>query len=206
MYVPEHFNQQDRQAALGLIERYSFGLLVAGADAASIPFVLDREQELLRCHVARANPIWRQALGKPVLAVFQGPHAYVSPDWYESRNQVPTWNYLAVHVHGTARELHEAALEAHLRALVAQEEAHLAPKPAWDLGSVDAKIIGALQQGIVGMEIALERVDAKWKLSQNRPAADRGGVIGALLARGGENNTAIAEAMGEREKEAGHDG
>lgn len=94
----------------------------------------------------------------------------------------------------------------HLRALAAQAEAALAPKPAWELGDVDPKVVAALQRGIVGLEIPLERVEAKWKLSQNRTAADRREVIGALQARGGENNTAIAQAMEEREKEDGHDG
>jgi transcriptional regulator len=202
MYVPDHFHQGDREAALDLIEAYGFGLLVAGGEAAHIPFVLDRAQGLLRCHVARANAIWKLAIGKPVLAVFQGPHAYVSPDWYESEGQVPTWNYLAVHVTATAHELHEAALEAHLRALAARSEAPLAPKPAWALDRVPGKALAALQGGIVGLEIPLERIEAKWKLSQNRTGADRRKVIAALRARGGENNTAIADAMETNEKEA----
>ena len=202
MYVPGHFSQHDREAALDLIARHEFGLLVAGTEAAHVPFVLDREQGLLRCHVARANPIWKLAIGNPVLAVFSGPHCYVSPDWYESGNQVPTWNYTAVHVAGTARELHEAALEAHLRALIAQSERHLAPKPAWDLGAVDPKAVATLQRGIVGLEIPLTRIEAKWKLSQNRTEADRRKVVAALRARGGQNNTAIADAMETNEKEA----
>jgi len=201
MYVPEHFLQEDREAALDLVARHDFGLLVAGGDAAHIPFVLDRPEGLLRCHVARANPIWRDAIDRPVLAVFSGPHAYISPDWYESANQVPTWNYLAVHIHGTARALSAPALEAHLHALAAQEERHLAPKPAWDMGRVETRMLTALQRGVVGLEIPLERVDAKWKLSQNRSSADRRKVIGALRRRGGENNTAIADAMELREKD-----
>lgn len=202
MYVPDHFLQDDREAALDLIERHEFGLLVAGADAAHIPFVLDRRQGLLRCHVARANPLSRLAVGKPVLAVFSGPHCYVSPDWYESGGQVPTWNYMAVHVTGTATELPAPALEAHLRALVAQEECHLSPKPAWDMGRVQADKVAAMQRGIVGLEIPLERIDAKWKLSQNRTLADRRKVVAALRVRGGENNTAIADAMERSEKDA----
>ncbi len=201
MYVPEHFAQGDREAALGLIARHSFGLLVAGDEAAHIPFVLDREQALLRCHIARPNPIWRLALGQRVLAVFSGPHCYVSPDWYETPALVPTWNYMAVHVHGTARELPEAALEAHLGALVAQEEAALAPKPAWDMATVPAGVAAALRRGIVGLEIPLERVEAKWKLSQNRTEADRRKVVAALRVRGGENNMAVAGAMGANEAE-----
>ena len=202
MYVPDHFLQDDREAALDLIERYEFGLLVAGAEAAHIPFVLDRQQGLLRCHVARANPIWKQAVNRSVLAVFSGPHCYVSPDWYDSTGQVPTWNYMAVHVVATARQLPAAALDAHLRALVAQAERHVSPKPAWALDRVPAAAVAAMQRGIVGLEIPLERVDAKWKLSQNRTPADRRKVIGALRARGGENNTAIAEAMQLNEKDA----
>ncbi|MGE0667379.1 MAG: FMN-binding negative transcriptional regulator [Sphingomonadales bacterium] len=203
MYVPEHFEQQDRAAALDLIAGHEFGLLVAGSDAAHIPFVLDREQSLLRCHVARANPIWKRAIGSSVLAVFQGPHGYVSPDWYESENQVPTWNYMAVHVTGMVRELPETALEAHLRALVAQSERRLAPKSAWDLGEVPAAKVAGMIRGIVGMEIPLDRVEAMWKLSQNRTQGDRRNVIRALRARGGEDNTAVADAMERNEKEIG---
>ncbi|MEN3952454.1 FMN-binding negative transcriptional regulator [Iodidimonas sp. SYSU 1G8] len=201
MYTPDHFREDDGDAALDLIERYRFGLLVAGGDAVHIPFVLDRGQQVLRCHVARDNPVWQDAIGQEVLAVFSGPHAYISPDWYEKAGDVPTWNYLAVHVRGKARQLPEAALEGHLRALIAQEEAHLAPKPVWDLGAVDAVKVTSMQQHIVGMEIPLGRVEAKWKLSQNRTAIDRRKVIGALRARGGEDNTAIADAMEQKEKE-----
>jgi transcriptional regulator len=201
MYVPEHFQQEDREAALDLVARHDFGLLVAGGDAAHIPFELDRAHQVLRCHVARANPIWKDAVDRPVLTVFSGPHAYISPDWYEGANLVPTWNYLAVHIHGIARQLPAPALEAHLHALAAQEERHLAPKPAWDMGRVEARMLTALQRGVVGLEIPLERVDAKWKLSQNRGIADRRKVIAALRRRGGENNTAIADAMDLREKD-----
>lgn len=202
MYVPDHFLQDDREAALDLIERHEFGLLVAGTEAAHIPFVLDRRQGLLRCHVARANPIWKLAVGRPVLAVFSGPHCYVSPDWYDSAGLVPTWNYTAVHVVGTAAELPAPALEDHLRAVVAQAERRLSPKPAWVLDRVPAKAAAALRRGIVGLEIPLERVDAKWKLSQNRTQADRRKLIGALRARGGADNAAIADAMESIEKEA----
>ena len=201
MYVPEHFLQEDREAALDLVARHDFGLLVAGGDAAHVPFVLDRSQGVLCCHVARANPIWKDAVDAPVLAVFSGPHAYISPDWYESANQVPTWNYLAVHVHGTAREMSAVALETHLHALAAQEERRLAPKAVWNMGRVEDRMRTALQRGVVGLEIPLERVDAKWKLSQNRSIADRHKVIRALRQRGGGNNTAIADAMELREKD-----
>jgi transcriptional regulator len=195
MYVPDHFRQDDRAAALELIERHAFGLLAAGAEAAHLPFELDRAAGALRCHVARANPLARLAIGAPVLAVFAGPHAYVSPDWYASAGHVPTWNYVAVHVHGTARPLDPPALEAHLEAVVAREEAALAGKAPWTTARVEPRALAALRRGIVGLEIPLERVEAKWKLSQNRTAADRRGVIAGLRRRGGENEVAIAEAM-----------
>ncbi|MBI1180299.1 MAG: FMN-binding negative transcriptional regulator [Alphaproteobacteria bacterium] len=204
MYVPDPFRQDDREAALRLVAGASFGLLAVGLEAAHVPFVLDRERQALQCHVARANPIWRQALGAPVLAVFSGPHAYVSPDWYENTAQVPTWNFLAVHVSGTASRLPEEALEAHLRALVAQEEARLAKAP-WTPERMDAGALTALRRGIVGIEIPLERVEAKWKLSQNRGPADRRSVRTALERQGGENNLAVAALMADNEKEPAHD-
>jgi transcriptional regulator len=205
MYVPDQFRQGDRGAALALIETHPFGLLVAGGQAAHVPFVLDRERDLLQCHVARSNPLADAVFESEVLAAFQGPHAYVSPAWYAASGEVPTWNYLAVQVRGTARPLADQALAAHLEGLVAQSEEAVAPGRPWTLASVAPEKLAAMRRHIVGMEIPLERVDAEWKLSQNRSAADRRGVVAALTALGGENNMAIAAAMGTKKKDHAHD-
>ena len=155
----------------------------------------------LIAHVARANPIWRRfAPGREVLVVFQGPHAYVSPDWYAASGLVPTWNYVAVHGYGVPRLLEgEAAATAALAALSDAMEAGLAPKPPWRLERLSESARRGLVRGIVAFEIELLRLEGKQKLNQNRSAADRAGVIAALEAQGDAESLAMARAMSERE-------
>lgn len=207
MYIPRHFAFPDGATAelLDLVEDHNFGILVAAGgplEATHLPFVLDRARGArgtLIAHVARPNPIWRRfAVGEEVLAIFQGPHAYVSPDWYASRGQVPTWNYLAVHAYGVPRILEgEAAVTAALTRLTATMEAGLAPKPPWTTAEVAAPALAALKRGVVAFEIEISRLDGKQKLNQNRTGADRAGVIGALEAGGGQDGLAVARRMRE---------
>jgi transcriptional regulator len=213
MYVPRHFAfPEGAESQLhDLIEAHNFGLLVAGGgaadgtapEAAHLPFVLDRARGALGtliAHVARANPIWRSfAPDREVLTVFQGPHAYVSPDWYANNGLVPTWNYIAVHGYGVPRVLaDEEQATAALAALSAFMEAGLAPKPPWTIDKVGESARRALVRGIVAFEIELTRLEGKQKLNQNRTAQDRAGVIAALQAQGGAEGRALAEAMVER--------
>jgi transcriptional regulator len=212
MYIPRHFSfPQGAESQLhDLIEAHSFGLLVAGGAAdgtppegTHLPFVLDRARGALGtliAHVARANPIWRTfEPGREVLAVFQGPHAYVSPDWYANSGLVPTWNYIAVHGYGVPRLLAgEEQATAALAALSAFMEAGLAPKPPWTLDRIAESARRALVRGIVAFEIELTRLEGKQKLNQNRTAQDRAGVVAALRAHGGAERCALAEAMVER--------
>jgi transcriptional regulator len=208
MYVPRHFAFPEgaESAHHDLVDAHNFGLLIAGdggggpPEAAHLPFVLDRARGplgTLIAHVARANPIWRRfAPEREVLLVFQGPHAYVSPDWYAGRGLVPTWNYLAVHGYGVPRLLEgEAAAADALVQLSATMEATLAPKPPWTMHELSETARRALLRGIVAFEIELVRLEGKQKLNQNRTAADRAGVIAALRAQGGAEALAIAEAM-----------
>ena len=207
MYVPKHFAFPDDAPAelQDLIEAYNFGILVAAGgslEAAHLPFVLDRSRGplgTLIAHVARANPIWRRfADGLEVLAVFQGPHVYVSPDWYAVRGLVPTWNYLAVHAYGVPRLLEsEAAVTEALNRLTETMEAGLAPKRPWTLAEVAEPSLTALKRGVVAFEIEISRLEGKRKLNQNRTAADRAGVIKALEASGGPEGQAVARAMRE---------
>src|SRR5262249_16798459 len=136
MYIPAAFDESDQAKLFDFIEQNSFGLLVSQVDhkpfATHLPFLLDPScgpQGALIGHLARANPQWREADGQLVLAVFSGPHAYVSPSWYEAENVVPTWNYVAVHVYGTFCVLHEPdSLATILRDFVARYEGAL-PRP-----------------------------------------------------------------------------
>ena len=209
MYVPRHFAEDDLAAKHALIEEHRFGILMVTLDdrpeAAHLPFLLERGRGklgTLRAHVARANPIWRSfESGREALAVFQGPHAYVSPDWYVSPDQVPTWNYLAVHAYGTPRLLEGDEL-AHLAALSARNEADLAPKAPWTLEKMPAETVAAMAKGVVAFEIEIARLEGKAKLSQNRGADDIAGAAAGLRARGRENDLAVAELMETRLRRA----
>jgi transcriptional regulator len=195
MYIPTAFRADDRAALYDLIDRHGFGTLVTVLDGAPfathLPFLLDRARGVLLGHVARANPHAAALAGAEALAIFQGPHAYVSPSWYTTGPAVPTWNYAAVHVYGTASLLDEPRLLDLLHRLVGQYESGRQRPWAMDL---PADYRQKMLRGIVGFEVPLGRVEGKFKLSQNRPAEDRAGVIGALAA-GGAEERALAEFM-----------
>ena len=197
MYVPPHFAVTDLDKLHEFIERYSFGLLVsqAGAEpfATHLRFLLDRTagpHGTLVGHVARANPHWRELAGRTALAVFSGPHAYVSPSWYEAEHVVPTWNYAAVHATGPVELVEDQnALLDIVRRSVAVYEAAM-PRP-WVLDPAGPFVDRLLNQ-IVGFRIRVERLEGKWKMSQNHSAERRAKVVQALEDRGGEDETAVA--------------
>ena len=137
----------------------------------------------MRGHVARANPVWKAGAGE-ALAIFLGPHAYVSPSWYPSKAEtgkaVPTWNYIAVHARGTIQWIQDGDwLRAHVTALSAAHEA--GRENPWAIGDAPASYVDGLLRAIVGFELSIAKLEGKWKLSQNRDAADRAGVRDGLL-------------------------
>jgi transcriptional regulator len=197
MYIPQHFTEHDQAEILRFIAAHAFGILVtveAGVPFAShIPFLLEQgDTPMLSGHLAKANPQWQHlAANSQVLAIFQGAHAYVSPTWYAGAG-VPTWNYTAVHVYGKVRVIHDTAwLQAQVERLSHHYEGD-APN-AW-IPSYPAKMLDA----IVGFEITIESLQAKYKLSQNRNAADQHNVMQALEASGGENERGVAALMAKR--------
>jgi transcriptional regulator len=199
MYIPPAFLESDLPTLHEFIERNSFGLLVSQHNgslfATHLPFLLDRSlgpYGTLLGHVARANPQWKQISGQRVLAVFSGPHAYISPTWYEAENVVPTWNYMAVHAYGQVRIVGDQDLLDIVRHLVELHEGSM-PRP-WSLGESNAYLERGLKQ-IVGFRIEIDRIEGKWKLNQNHPAEHREKVIRALDERGDTNSTAIAALM-----------
>ena len=194
MYVPKHFEQTDERALWDFIDAHAFGTLLTVVDgrpfASHLPFLTDRDAGLLHCHVARANPQWLELASSPlVLAIFAGPHGYVSPTWYAEAGNVPTWNYTVVHAHGAATVIDDLEHKRrHVEALAARyERGRDAP---W-VPQYDARRLG----GIVGIDIRIDRLDGKFKLSQNRSAADRAGVVAQLLASGREDDAALARLM-----------
>ncbi|MES1161542.1 MAG: FMN-binding negative transcriptional regulator [Rhizobacter sp.] len=196
MYLPKHFEETRPEALHELIRTHPLGLLVtmtdAGLRANSVPFILDADPAggpgVLRAHVARANPLWREARGDvEALVVFQGPQAYISPGWYPSKAEhgkvVPTWNYVTVQTRGTLRAIDDAQwLRAFVTRLTATHEA--AQTRPWAVTDAPADYIETMLRAIVGIEIPLTALAGKWKVSQNRPAADRAGVAAGLNAAG----------------------
>ena len=184
MYVPRHFAEDDPDRLAALIAAHDFATLFTdgsgGPFATHLPLLLDRTRGprgTLIGHVARANPHWKSFDGRRALAVFAGPHAYVSPRWYASQPAVPTWNYVAVHATGAVRAVEDpAALRATMDALARRYEG----EGRWTIAGQPTKFVDGMLRGIVGLELAIETLEGKAKLSQNRSAADREGVIAAL--------------------------
>jgi transcriptional regulator len=196
MYAPSHFEETRLDVLHALVDAHPLGTLVThgaeGLGADHIPFEIAAPSPrapfgTLRAHVARANPLWRQA-GADVLTVFQGPAAYVSPSLYAEKpvsgKVVPTYNYAVVHAHGVLRAIEDPAwILALLGRLTARHEA--ARAAPWAVGDAPPEFIDTLLRSIVGIEIPIGRLQGKWKLSQNRPPADRAAVAadtGAALA------------------------
>ena len=218
MYQPAHFAEHDAATLLALMKAHPLATLVRGGAmlaADILPLEVDRVDEGWRItgHVARANPLWREADGQPVLLLFQGPQAYVSPNWYPSKFQhgkaVPTWNYAMVQVHGTLRAIQDAEW---LRALVTRlTERHEAGRPApWHVADAPPDYLDAMLKAIVGIEIEVTRVEGKFKLSQNRSTEDQAGVMLGLAADASLNRQpeadALAQAMqavAQRQREGG---
>ncbi len=191
MYVPRHFAETRVDVLHDLIRRFPLGTLVVagpdGLEASHIPFEIDAQPEpfgTLRCHVARANPLWQHiAADRPVLVVFQGEQGYVSPSWYASKQEggkvVPTWNYAAVHASGTAQAVQDAAWLRRMVEDLTNRHEHGRADP-WHVSDAPAEYVEKLLGAIVGIEIPVTQLIGKWKMSQNRPIADRQGVVTGL--------------------------
>jgi transcriptional regulator len=206
MYLPPHFDESRPEQLYALIARHPLGILVtrgaSGLDANHLPFdleVRDGTLGVLHSHVARSNPVWQEVKsGDEVLAVFRGPDAYVSPNWYPSKHehhrQVPTWNYMVAHAHGQVT-VHED--ERYIRGVVGRlTKQHEASQPRpWRMTDSSQAFIAEMLAAIVGLEIVITRLVGKFKLSQNRETRDALGALERLRAQGAD---AIADAMLER--------
>lgn len=205
MYLPSHFDEAREEELLRTIAAYPFGALVVngpnGLDANHVPFLIDdasKSPRKLLAHVARANPLWKEAKdGDEALVIFRAGDAYISPNWYpskhESHRQVPSWNYRVVHVHG---KLYIRDNERFVRGVVARltrthEGQTGSPRP-WKMTDSSREYIDQMLSAIVGIEIEVTRMVGKWKLSQNKEERDRIGAAGELGERGEQ---AISQAM-----------
>ena len=203
MYIPAQFAQTDPQALHRIMREHPLGTLVRAEDgvldADHIPFELDPgagPMGVLKAHVARANPLWQRCpTGTPVMVIFRGAQAYISPNWYPSKHethrQVPTWNYEVVHAHGTL-SIHDD--ERYVRALVARltrEHDAAEPRP-WKMGEAPADYLQMMLGNIVGIEVTITSLVGKSKLSQNRELRDRRNAAETLATRGRDD---LAQAM-----------
>ena len=203
MYQPAHFVEPDADALLALMTANPLATLIrGGAELAAdiLPLQVERTAEGWRItgHVARANTLWREADGQPVLLLFQGPQAYVSPNWYPSKFQhgkaVPTWNYAMVQAHGTLRAIQDPEwLRAFVTRLTERHEGGRAVP--WHVTDAPPDYLDAMLKAIVGIEIEVTRVEGKFKLSQNRSAEDRTGVVLGLEADATTQRQPEADAL-----------
>ena len=201
MYIPAAFRETRLDALHGLIQANSFGTLVSQLDgelfATHIPFLLNAglgPNGTLRGHFARANPHWQAFSGSESLAIFQGPHAYISPSWYASALAVPTWNYSAVHAYGKPTVMEDPTrVRALLERTVGTFESSLPEQ--WSTARVGDEYVTKLAQGIVAFEMPILRLEGKRKLGQNRPVADARSAAAGLQLNGDASGRAVAQQM-----------
>jgi transcriptional regulator len=198
MYVPDHFHEPDLATLHDFIERNNFGILVTQHNgepfATHLPFVLDRPKGILLAHLARANAQSQDLTNSSqALAIFHGPHAYISPSWYVNPKNVPTWNYIAVHAYGRLEAIDDPreTLEV-LRLLVAKHESPSANPWKFD---ESADWISNLARGIVAFRFHIGRLEGKFKLGQNRAPEDRAAAAGRLAASDREMDRELAARM-----------
>ena len=197
MYIPAHFLIKNPQDIHTIIQEHPLGALVTlgpdGLDANHIPFEFDPTQGahgLLTAHVARANPVWEQCQdGADVLVIFRGNESYISPNWYPSKHethrQVPTWNYEVVHVHGRLTVMDEEKFVRRVVARLTREHEASEPRP-WKMGDSPPEYIAQMLKAVVGIQVEIQRIEGKAKLSQNREARDRLNAADTLLVKGVE--------------------
>lgn len=201
MYTPFSFVESDLPTLHSCIEENSFATLVTadsdGPVVSHLPLLLDRNDGpngRLIGHMAKANSQWREITNGDALAIFHGPHAYVSPGWLNEQNVVPTWNYVAVHATGKVKLVEEQSeLLDIVRRYVNFYEASM-PEP-WQIGSADPEFIEKLLDAIVGFTIEISSIEGKWKLNQNHSEERRQKIIAGLQTRSGENHAQIADLM-----------
>ena len=202
MYTPGMFKVSDEALIFSFIERYDFATLLTlasagGIEATHVPLLLRRSEgrPVLAGHLARANDHWRRFDGHTQsIAIFHGPHGYVSPSWYENRPAVPTWNYAVIHAYGCPRLMEDPeAVSSILEDLVEKNESRR-PLP-WRTSELPPDFYERMKSEIVGFEMPIDRIESKFKLGQNRSQEDREGTMRGLVADGSPEAAALAAFM-----------
>ena len=203
-YIPKHFEFHGLDEKHDFIENYNFGQLICtredNLNMSYLPFSLNRTDfplGSLQCHVAKNNSIWRDVTKGRITAIFSGPHAYISPCWYSSDNQVPTWNYSAVFAEGKVRLLHDDQLAPLLIKLTNSEENRTWNNIKWPAREVGTLKYDPMMKAIVGIELKIEKIYGKLKMSQNRSSEDRASAVKGLLESTCESHAAVAKMIEE---------
>ena len=205
MYVPKHFEQQDRGALLELMRLHPFATLIvlheSGTFVEHIPLLVSETGDrnlVLKGHVAKANPVWKAERAGSCIAVFHGPSSYISPSAYPSKKEhgrvVPTWNFVTVHASGTIEYIHDASWKLSFLETLTNEQESNQSQP-WSVHDAPEEFTSRMLGAIVGFEIRVESLEGKWKLSQNQPAENYQGVIEALSDSGNPFSQAVANLM-----------
>ncbi|NIK75699.1 transcriptional regulator [Paenibacillus castaneae] len=197
MYIPNHFKMDDQAEIYKFIEENSFAIVFSNHEgrpfATHLPLVLDRLEGCLYGHFAKPNPQWVDIESQEVLAIFKGPHSYISPSWYESDTAVPTWNYIAVHAYGMMEIIKDSdVLYSTLKEMVQKYEL---PDSTYRLDEVDHAFIEGMSKGIVGFKIKIASLEGKWKLSQNHSEERRKLVIQQLEISQKQDAQELADRM-----------
>lgn len=207
MYKRTDFIEERQDALKDFIREHSFATLVSIHEgepfATRLPTLLVERADgalVIECHIALNNPQWKSLENQTALIIFDGPHSYISPNWYDTKGEtVPTWNYVTVHAYGTIKLHRESAWFGNfLRRLT---EKHEAPSPEpWTMAKADPDYIKSEFNHIVGIEFTVTRLEGKFKLNQNRTAKDRDGVIEYLSKFGDHDGKLIAQFMQQRQQ------
>jgi transcriptional regulator len=197
MYIPKHFNIDNEEVIYDFIEKNSFATLFSQHNgepyATHLPLLLNREEGFLYGHFARQNQHWKDIADQKILVIFQGPHCYISPSWYETNQAVPTWNYVAIHVYGKLEIVEEE--KDVFDSLVDMVNKYEKPDSSYHLENVDENFIKGMSKGIVGFKIQINKIEGKAKLSQNHPTERQELIIKQLENSKDQNNIHIAELM-----------
>jgi transcriptional regulator len=201
MYQPKHFIESRPDVLQALMQRHPFATVVwqgaEGLTAEHLPLLWQDggAHGVLIGHVARANPVWQQANGAAVMAVFHGPQHYISPNWYPSKAEhhkaVPTWNYAVVHAHGRLSVMNDVETKRMIVSALTRTHEQTQAHP-WQLSDAPEDYIAQMLHAIVGVQMVIERLEGKWKVSQNQPVSNREGVIAGLqqMAHSTEHSSA----------------
>ena len=211
MYIPAHFREDDLATLQALMREYSFATLVSTTDegvpiATPLPFLLESEPApygTLKAHMALGNPQWRTfRQDREVLVLFQGPHAYITPSWYEETLSVPTWNYATVHAYGIPRIMGDpATLYEFLKMLIQTHEAQFSEP--WPFEQLPSEYVEKMMKGIVGFSIEITRLEGKFKMSQNRAPHERARVAEELRKSQDPSRAVVGELVRDTRKRKG---